>query len=154
MRLAAILQPDRMKIPLVAADRRGAIDELVDVLADSGDVSDREGIKEAVWPREQIRTTGIGHGIAIPHAKSACCEKLGLAVGVPDEPIDFDAVDGQPVRIIFLLISAADQTGPHIQALATISRILTDSNLRAAITEVASAQQLHKLLVEHEDAAE
>jgi mannitol/fructose-specific phosphotransferase system IIA component (Ntr-type) len=99
-----------------------------------------------------MRTTGIGHGVAIPHGKNPGCGKLCLAIGKPAAPIDFAAVDGNPVDLIFLLASPPDQTGPHIQALANISRMLTDPALRQALRSAPTAADLYKLIDTHEAA--
>lgn len=150
MRLADILEPHCIKIPLEATDKHAALDELVELLGDAGVVSEVRQLKDAVWQREQTRTTGIGHGIGIPHGKTDCLDRLSLAVGLPAAPIDFGAIDGKPVELIILLASPADQTGPHIQALAKISRMLTDDVFREAVKKAGSAQQLYDMLLEHE----
>jgi len=150
MQLTDILQPECVKVPLEAADKHAAIDELVDVLCDGTGIENRDELKAAVWAREQTRTTGIGHGIGIPHGKCAGVEKLVMAVGRTKQPIEFGAIDRKPVELIFLLASPIDQTGPHIQALAMISRLLTAADLRGAIRDCKDAESLYKLLAERE----
>jgi fructose-specific phosphotransferase system IIA component len=149
MRLTDILQPQCIKVPLAAATKRQVIDELIDLLADQGAIVNRDEMKTAVWAREQTRTTGIGHGVAIPHGKTAGCPKLALAIGKPAQPIDFNSVDGNPVDLIFLLASPLDQTGPHIQALAGISRMLTDPDFRRQIKIAGSAPEVYQLICDH-----
>jgi 16S rRNA (cytosine967-C5)-methyltransferase len=90
-----------------------------------GQGRDGTALKEAVWTREQTRTTGIGHGLAIPHGKCAGLSGLAMAIGKPAEPMDFEAIDGKPVRLIVLLASPPDRTSDHIQALARVSRLMT-----------------------------
>ncbi len=153
MRLTDILQPECVKVPLEATSKQQAIFELVDLLADAVGLDDRDALRKAVWQREVTRTTGIGHGIAIPHGKCKGVRSLALAIGKPRTPIDFDAIDGRPVDVIILLTSPEDQTGPHIQALAQISRLLTDSNFRAAIKKASTADELYQHIVEHESRA-
>jgi len=150
MRLTDILQPDCVKVPLEAQAKQQAIYELVDLLASKVNIGQPEQLKEAVWQREAARTTGIGHGIAIPHGKSAGCPRLAMAIGVATPAMEFGAVDGRPVQIIILLASPPDQTGPHIQALARISRMLTDDRFRAAIKQAPTAAEVHRLISEHE----
>lgn len=150
MRLTEILQPECVKVPLTATTRQAVIFELVDLLSDVTGIADREGLRDAVWKREQTRTTGIGHGIAIPHGKVAGCTRLCMAMGKTAQPIDFNAIDGQPVRVVFLLASRPDQTGPHIQALAQISHLLTDDGFRSALHQVTTAREIHDLIAEHE----
>ncbi len=153
MRLTDILQPDCVKVPLETGDKQACIFELIDLLVDHTDVQDAEGLKQAVWQRELTRTTGIGHGIGIPHGKAAGCDELRIAIGRPAEPLEFGAIDNKPVNLIILLASPLDKTGPHIQALAKISRLLVSEDLRDALQEVDSSQALYDLLVQHENEA-
>jgi fructose-specific phosphotransferase system IIA component len=153
MRLTEILSPDCIKVPLDASDKKNAIFELVDLLAERNHIQNTEALKEAVWQRETTRTTGIGHGLAIPHGKSECCDQLVMAIGKPTEPLDFQSIDRKPVNVIILLVSPADQTGPHIQALAHISRMMTNDKFRAAVRNADSAEQVWRLIEEHENAA-
>ena len=153
MRLTDILQPDCVKVPLEGDSKQGCIYELIDVMVDRTEVEDAEALKEAVWQREQTRTTGIGHGIGIPHGKATCVDELRMAIGRPAEPLEFGAIDGKPVNLIILLASPLDQTGPHIQALAKISRLLVSEDLRDALQEAATSQDLYDLLLDHENQA-
>ncbi len=153
MRLTDILQPETVKVFLDATTKKQAIFELVDLLSDKVGIQDREELKKAVWEREQTRTTGIGHGIGIPHGKSMGVDHLCMAVGRPKEPIEFGSIDGRPVDLVILLASPMDQTGPHIQALAKISRVLTDESFRHALRASQSAEVLYQLILEHESQA-
>ncbi len=153
MKLTEILKPECVKVPLQAKEKQAAIFELVDLLADQTGLSDRQQLKDAIWQREQTRTTGIGHGIAIPHGKTAGCPKLCMAVGLAPNPIEFGAIDGKPVDLILLLASPLDQTGPHIQALASISHLLTVVEVRSAIKAAKSNQELYDLIAEHQHVA-
>ena len=150
MRLTDILKPDCVRVPLAATDKRQAIFELVDLLAEKEEIGDAESLREAVWRREMIRTTGIGHGLGIPHGKIASCRHLCMAIGVTGEPIDFGAIDGEPVQLIILLASAADQTGPHIQALAQISRLMADAEFRISLKRAGTSDELYRLIAAKE----
>ena len=143
MELSKHLTIDRIRVPLRATDKTAAITELVDVLSDTDGLIDRDVVLEAVLKREAERSTGIGYGLAIPHGKSDGCKKLVMAAGQPAEPIDFQSVDGRPVKFIVLLVSPPDQTGPHIQALAKISRLMNIEQFRTKIEDVTTAQELH-----------
>jgi fructose-specific phosphotransferase system IIA component len=146
MNLLDILTPECIRAPLVALDKKGVIDELVDVLSAAGRVTDAKSLKEAVWTREQTRTTGIGHGLAIPHGKSVGMPGLAMAIGRPAKPMDFEAIDGQPVKLVVLLASPPDRTSDHIQALARISRLMTMDEFRERIYSAQSAQEIYDLL--------
>ena len=153
MRLTDILQADCVKVPLESDTKQGCINELIDVLVASTPVQDAEALKEAVWQRELTRTTGIGHGIGIPHGKADCVDELRMAIGRPAQPLEFGAIDGKPVNLIILLASPLDKTGPHIQALAKISRLLVNEDLRVALQEAPTSEDLYNLLLHHEDEA-
>lgn len=152
MRITEILNPNSVKVPLDASDKRAAINELVDLLAEHGHVTDAQPLKEAVWQRESTRTTGIGHGLAIPHGKSNCVDSLIMAIGKTAQPIDFQSIDRRPVNVIILLVSPTNQTGAHIQALAQISRMMTDDTFRNAIRSAPDAASLYRLIEENESA--
>lgn len=134
----------------MATDKKGVIHELVDVLAAAGKVSDPKALKDAVWQREQTRTTGIGHGLAIPHGKCAGMAGLSMAIGKPAAPMEFEAIDGKPVRLIVLLASPPDRTSDHIQALARISRLMTVEDFREKVYAAQNAQEVFDLLAAQE----
>ena len=146
MNLLDILTIECIRAPLAATDKRGVIDELVDVLAAVKKVGDAAALKDAVWTRELTRTTGIGHGLAIPHGKSPGLPSLAMAIGKPAKPMDFQAIDGQPVRLVVLLASPADRTSDHIQALARISRLMTMDDFRNKIYAAQTSAEIYELL--------
>jgi fructose-specific phosphotransferase system IIA component len=150
MNLLDILTIDCIRAPLSAGTKRAAIDELVDLLAAAGRVGDHKALKDAVWTREQTRTTGIGHGLAIPHGKAAGMAGIAMAIGKPATPMDFEAIDGQPVKLIVLLASPPDRTSDHIQALARISRLMTMDDFRERIYRSSSAQEIYDHLKSQE----
>jgi fructose-specific phosphotransferase system IIA component len=151
MKLLETLPIETIKVPLLARDKRDAINELVDLLGQAGRIKDTETLKRVVWEREQQRSTGIGEGLAIPHGKSACTDDLVIAVGRPAEPIDFDSIDGRPVELIVLLASPPDKTSDHIQALGKISRMMANPSVRHAAYEAKDAEELYELFRKHAD---
>ena len=152
MRLTEILSPECIKVPLAATDKSAAILEMVDLLDASGKLIDRELMRQAALEREATRTTGIGNGLAIPHGKCAAVADLVMAIGKPAQPIDFDSIDGKPVTLVIFLASPPDKTGPHIQALARISRLMTDPKFRQSIERAVAAEEIHALFVASEGA--
>jgi fructose-specific phosphotransferase system IIA component len=146
MKLLDILTPECIKCPLVATDKQGAINELVEVLAAAGKVRNAPGLRDAVWAREQTRTTGIGHSLAIPHGKCPGVESLAIAVGKPAQPLEFAAIDNKPVKLIILLASPPDRTSDHIQALAHISRLMTTEEFRQRMYQATSAGEIYDLI--------
>lgn len=150
MNLLDILTPDCIKAPLASDEKKGVIDELVSLLAEAKKVGDAGALREAVWTREQTRTTGIGHGLAIPHGKSPGMSTLAMAIGKPARPMDFQAIDGRPVQLVVLLASPPDRTSDHIQALARISRLMTMDEFRNRIYAAESAGEIYELLKSQE----
>lgn len=150
MLLTEILDPACVVVPMNAGDKRTAIEELVDLLATCGKADDPARLLAAVMEREATRSTGIGNGLAIPHGKSASVNELVMAIGKPAKPIDFESIDGQPVSLIILLASPLDQTGPHIQALARISRLMTIEPFRLRLLQVSSGDELYESLRKQE----
>jgi fructose-specific phosphotransferase system IIA component len=146
MILTQILQLACVKVPLESKDKKSAIIELVDLLDADGLLPERDAALDAVLTREQTRSTGIGSGIAIPHGKCKDVKKLVMALGIAGQPIEFESVDDKPVTIIILLVSPTDQTGPHIQALAAISRMMIDEQFRQKLEQADSAEHAYELL--------
>ena len=151
MNLTQILQPGCVKVPLNGRERQAVITELVDLLNEKGLLLDKKIVLDAVLMREQTRSTGIGSGIALPHGKCKGVRELVMAIGIAGEPIDFASVDGKPVKIVILLASPIDQTGPHIQALAKISRLMLDTKFKERIEKAASADEVYSLLTAKEN---
>ncbi len=150
MRLTQILQASCVRVPLNSNDKNAAITELLDVLDDNGLLEDRAIVSDAVFNREQTRSTGIGSGIAIPHGKCDAVKNLVMAIGIAHTPVDFESIDGRPVTTIILLISPTDQTGAHIQALAGISRLMLDEQFKQAFEQSENADQAYNLLRDKE----
>jgi len=151
MILTQILQPDCIKVPVESRDKEAVITELVDLLDANGLLSDRDSVLEAVLIRERIQSTGTGTGIAIPHGKCNAVKELVIAIGIAHEPIEYNSIDGKPVTILILLVSPADQTGPHIQALATISRLMLNEEFRQKLEKVTSTVEAYALLNDQEN---
>ncbi len=148
MKLTDHLPKELVKIPLDAADKTQAITHLVDLLAEQGLTNERDLILEAVLEREAQRTTGIGRGFAIPHAKCDAVKKLVIAFGRPTEPIDFAAIDGQPVGLIALLVSPTTETSTHIKALTTLSRLVTHAKILTGLLNAEHTDAFYDIIVE------
>lgn len=150
MELSKIITLDRVRVPIGASDKTGVITEMIDLLAKSGGLTNRDAALDAVLRREAERTTGIGYGLAIPHGKTDGCERLVMAAGKPAAPVDFQSYDGRPVTFVVMLISPPDQTGPHIQALAKISRLMNSVDFRESVDRAATAEELHAAIARYE----
>ncbi len=152
MTLMEILSGKSVIVGLKGQNKQEILEELVDVV-DESKITDRQMVLEAVLQREEIMSTGIGHGIAIPHGKSEFVSELGGVLGIKREGVDFDSLDGKPTFIFFLLVSPMDVSGPHVKALARISRLLKGEDFRqyliaaedreSAIASIEEEEKLH-----------
>lgn len=129
MRLASLTRPELIFPDLPARDRDAVLRELARRIAKAGAVRDPEDLFQKLWEREQLGSTGIGSGIAIPHCKLPGLSQGIVAIGMAPGGVDFGAADGQPVRLLFLVLSPSASPAEHLQVLATISRwIRVDRN--------------------------
>ena len=128
MAVVNLIEEDIIKIPLEAKTKPDVIKELVDVLKKAGKIEDAESVFRAVMLRENMGSTGLEKGIAVPHAKTHKVNNLVLAIGISPEGVDFDSLDGEPSKLFFLLIATPQQAGPHIEALSEIARLTRSSN--------------------------
>ncbi len=152
MLLTELLTPERIKIPLEAKSKDEILRELVALVAPSEREADGADILRAVREREAVLSTGIGHGVAIPHGKSAAVPELRLAAGCTATPVDFDALDGRPVELLFLLVGPESAAGPHIKALSRISRLVRKEAVRDRLAAARDADDFLRVLREAEAA--
>ena len=142
MNLLDILSPESTIVDLKGESKEDIISELVNSLVVGDSITDRDQVLQAVLDREKIMSTGIGDGIAIPHGKSAAVTELVAAMGTQRRGVDFDALDGEPAFVFFLLVSPANVSGPHIKALARISRLLKNDAFKKKLIEANSAEEI------------
>lgn len=137
---------------LAASTKEEVISELVDLLIKNGDIKKGHKTKvvEVLMAREALGSTAIGQGIAIPHGKTDCVEKLIGCLGVSKNGIDFDSLDGEPAHIFFLLVAPVDSAGPHLKALARISRLLKDKFIRDNLKAVKDDKDMLKLVLQED----
>jgi mannitol/fructose-specific phosphotransferase system IIA component (Ntr-type) len=150
--LSELLTPDRIKIPLEARTKEELLRELVRIVTGSERTEDQEDVLRAVREREAVLSTGIGHGVAIPHGKSPVVGELRMAAGTASSPVEFDALDGQPVALFFLLVGPETAAGPHIKALSRISRLVRNDDVRGRLIAARNANEFLMALHEAEAA--
>ncbi len=146
MNLKKILTRDAMLPELAADTKRGVIEEMIGFLADAGQLPDRKAALQAVLEREDKMSTGMQNGIAIPHGKTDTVAGLVVAVARSRHDIDFESMDGHPARLFIMTVSPVNRTGPHIQFLAEISKILTDADLREKLLAAETADEMLSVL--------
>ena len=135
-----------------ATDKTTIIGELVSSLVAAGRVRDREAVLDAVLERERSMSTGMQHGVAIPHGRSDAVDTLSVAVGIVPEGIDFESIDGEPATIVFLVVSPKENPGPHLQVLAGIAGIVNSDEARRDLVSSPTRADLLAYLVEHSSA--
>lgn len=128
MRLTELLDASRVRVPLGSRTKHDLIRELVDLAAPGNGAGD--ALLSVVLEREADMSTGIGEGVAVPHGRSPHVDRLIMAAGVTGAPVDFDALDGEPVRLVFLLLGPAGNADLHIRALSRIARLARRADLR------------------------
>ena len=138
-------------IELKSQTKKDVLKELVALLTQSHAIKNSPSILEALQEREELGSTGIGQGIAIPHGKSDYAEKVVACLGISRAGIDFDALDGEPVYIFFMLVAPSNSAGVHLKILAKISRLLKDKFFRQALREAKTSQDMLKLIKDEND---
>ncbi len=142
MTLTDLLSPHVIRIPLESVEKNQIIEEMVDILYQTGRIEHRDKVLRAVQERESMMSTGMGDGVAIPHAKTDGVKELIASFGVTKHGIDFQSIDGKPVRIIFLLVGPTKQTGPHLKALSRISRLVHQKAFRDALINASNPDDI------------
>jgi PTS system fructose-specific IIA component/PTS system nitrogen regulatory IIA component len=150
MKFADFVSRESVKASLKAFDKEGVIREMVASLRDCGEIKDddHESIVKAILKREELGSTGIGRGVAVPHTKHPSVSKLVGTVGVSAQGVDFNSLDGEQVHLFFLLISPPDKPSDHLRALENISRQLRDDTFCRFLKQVTSADGILQLLDE------
>ena len=150
MKFSDFVSSGAIRANLKSDDKEGVIRELVGSLVQSQAIKEgeQENIVKAIMKREELGSTGIGRGVAVPHTKHASVEKLVGTVGISVEGVDFNSLDGDKVHLFFLLVSPPDRPGDHLRALENISRQLRDDTFCRFLKQARSAQDVRQLLDE------
>lgn len=150
MKFADFVSTPAIKAELSADDKEGVVKELVEALVGAGQIKsdEREGIVAAIMKREELGSTGIGRGVAVPHTKHPSVDRLVGTVGVSSDGVDFNSLDGEKVQLFFLLISPPDRPGDHLRALENISRQLRDETFCRFLKQSKTAEDIQTLLEE------
>jgi len=146
MPLNDLITEDVIKVPLTSDDKPAVLRELVQILKDTGKIDDYDAILDAIVEREEKQSTGLESGIAVPHGKSPSVKNLVIAMGISQNGIEFNSIDGKPAKLFFILIAPPNQPGPHVAALAEIARLSQSHDHYNKILNAASAQEIIELL--------
>jgi mannitol/fructose-specific phosphotransferase system IIA component (Ntr-type) len=150
MKFADFICPKAIRADLAAVDKEGAIREIVQALREAGciEVKQQENIVKAILKREELGSTGIGRGVAVPHTKHASVDRLIGTVAVSHQGVDFASLDGETVHLFFLLISPTDRPGDHLRALENISRQLRVDTFCRFLKQAKTPEEMNQLLDE------
>ena len=156
MRITDLLKPEGIKLGGSATDKMDAINQMVDLMAKEGNVTDKEKYKAAVIAREQESTTGIGDGIAIPHAKTDAVKAPGLAAMTLPNGVDYEAPDGEPSNIIFLIAAPNTKENVHLEVLSRLSMLLMDDDFTDSLRNAKTVEEFRAIVdkAENEKLAE
>jgi PTS system nitrogen regulatory IIA component len=150
MKIVDFLNEKAIVADIKATDKEGVIRELVDSLAKAEGIKNKEELIKVLLSRESLGSTGIGQGVGIPHGKTNSVKKLVAAFGVCHTGVNFDALDGEPVYLFFLLVAPEDSAGPHLKGLARISRLLRDKYFRESLKQLFDDKAILRLIREED----
>jgi len=153
MQIMDFLSKKAIIVDIKSTNKEDVIKEMVDFLIEASDVEKRNRNKliDALMSREALGSTAIGQGIAIPHAKCDCVDKLVAAFGLSKKGVDFDSLDGELAYIFFLLVAPQDSAGPHLKALARISRLLKDKYFRDTLRTCMDEKSVIKVITQEDE---
>jgi fructose-specific phosphotransferase system IIA component len=142
MKITDILNDRVVRTDLPGSSKEEIINAMIDLAGSQKAVQDKERMRQAILDREKIMSTGVGSGFAIPHGKTDAVSDIVAAFAVTSQPIDYQSLDDQPVRLVFLLVGRDNMVGPHIKLLSRISRLMNKEDFRNRLLEAKSAQEI------------
>jgi fructose-specific phosphotransferase system IIA component len=142
MKISDILTENLVATGLAGESKKEIIDAMIDLVASSPKVMDKEKVRKAIFEREEIMSTGVGNGFAIPHGKTDAVSDIVAAFAVTAEPIDYQSLDEKPVRLVFLLVGKDNLVGPHIKLLSRISRLMNKEEFRKRLLDLSTPQAI------------
>lgn len=150
MKISDILKEDIIEINMETPDKNDAINKMIDLANNSGNITDLEAVRTCVFEREKLVSTGVGKGFAIPHGKSDEIKDIVAAFAITKESIDFDSIDGEKVKYLFLLVGKDSMLNMHIKLLSRISRLMNKDEFRENLLKAKSKEEVLKIFREEE----
>jgi fructose-specific phosphotransferase system IIA component len=145
MKITDVLEEQFVRTNLPGTSKEEIIDSMISLIGNSKNVLDKEKVRQAILEREKIMSTGVGNGFAIPHGKTDAVKDIVAAFAVTEHPVDYQALDEQPVRLVFLLIGRDSLVGPHIKLLSRISRLMNREEFRKELLMSKTPQDVIEL---------
>jgi fructose-specific phosphotransferase system IIA component len=150
MKLSSFLREDLIQLELQSKTKNDVIQECIDLISKAGEITNKEEFKKTILEREQLETTGIGDGIAIPHGRTDAVKQLVIAFGKSKDGIDFQSLDGNPAYLYFMIASPQNASGVYLRVLAKISRLLKSYDFRTALRNAETPAQVIEIFQEAE----
>jgi PTS system nitrogen regulatory IIA component len=151
MRLSDILSQNHVIPDLKAKDKKGVLAELVDVIVSSDPTLDKTSLVKVLLERERLGSTGIGDGVAIPHGKFQGLKRPIISFGRSRKGLDFDAMDGEPVFLFFLLVAPEDSASIHLKALARIAKIIKSRSFRSVLMQAPTGEEIYQTIIQNDE---
>ena len=142
MKISDILTENLVATGLAGTTKNDIIEAMIDLVASSPKVMDKEKVRKAIFEREEIMSTGVGNGFAIPHGKTEAVADIVAAFAVTAQPIDYQSLDEKPVRLVFLLVGKDNLVGPHIKLLSRISRLMNKEEFRRRLLDLKTPKEI------------
>lgn len=142
MKLCNYLKPEYIAVGMTAGSKEELLTKMVDLAAKNPSVLDKEKVRTAILDRERIMSTGVGKGFAIPHGKTDAVSDIVLAFATTAEPIDYAAMDNEPVRLVLLLVSRDSDVGSRLKLLSRASKVMNSDSARAALTDAKTSDDI------------
>ncbi len=150
MNIMDFLSKEAISANLESKNKKGIIEELTGLLVKAKEIINKDNIVKILLEREALGSTGIGNGIAIPHGKSDKVKKLIAAFGISKQGVNFESLDGEPAYIFFLLVAPLNSAGPHLKALARISRLLKDKSFRNTLKAAKTKEEIIEIITKED----
>lgn len=151
MKLSEVIQPDRISVELHSRDKKGVLEELAGIMCKDRPGLDKSAVVKVLVDREQLGSTGIGEGVAIPHGKLMEVNQPMVCFGRSKKGLDFDSMDGQPAHLFFLLLAPENSSGLHLQVLTRIARLLKNSSFRKSLLEARTPDDIYRIILAADD---
>ena len=150
MKISDILNPDVIEVNLDVKDKEDSLKKIIALASNSKKILDINKVSETIMEREKLVSTGVGKGFAIPHGKTDAISDIVAAFAITKAPIDFDSIDGEPVRFIFLLVGKETLLNTHIKLLSRISRLMNKDEFRAKLLGAKTKEEVLKIFKDEE----
>ena len=150
MKISEHLNPSLIKVDLESEEKEECFEEMLQLFVDTGRIKDRQAALKALLEREAKMSTGVAKWLALPHGKLEEAQGLMMALGVSKQGIEYDSLDGEPVYVVLMVFAEVGNPGPHIEALAEISRLFSIPGFTASVRDAESAEEILSLIKEEE----